>query len=78
MVMQLKVKNRFKSAKTGYEYYTIVDEYGNEAGIKAAYVCEELMPGDVCLFKISAGYSGGKNFLIFNFLRLLRREAVEV
>lgn len=78
MVMQLKVKNKFKSAKTGYEYYTLVDEYGNEAGIKSAYVCEELMPGDICLFKLGAGYSNGKSFLVFNFLRLLKRDAVEV
>ena len=78
MVMQLKVKNQFKSAKTGYDYYTLVDDYGNEAGIKVAYVSAQLFPGDVCLFKVSAGYRDGRNFLIFSFLRLLHRDAVEV
>lgn len=78
MVMQLKVKNKFTSHKTGYDYYTLVDDYGNEAGIKCAYCGCELVPGDVCLFKVSAGYQDGRKFLSFSFLKLLRREASEV
>lgn len=73
MVLQLTVKNKYKSNKTGYEYYTIVDDYANEASIKCAYICDELKPGDRCLFKISAGCFDGHGYLIYNFLHVLKR-----
>lgn len=75
MVLQLTVKNKFKSNKTGYEYYTIVDDFANEASIKCAYICDELKPGDRCLFKVSAGCYNGRGYLIFNFLHVLNRAA---
>ena len=73
MVLQLTIKNKYKSNKTGYEYYTLVDDYGNEASIKCAYICDELNPGDRCLFKIGAGSYDGHGYLIFNFLHVLKR-----
>lgn len=70
--VELTVRSDYKSQKTGTEYWILQDDFGNEQLVKKAYICDTLMRGDRCLFKVQPGCSDGRGYFILNFLKVVK------